>query len=220
MTTIPDQPAPHPLRGSSPWTEGDISFRKGNCNLLLIAPHGRPEDDTDTGKLTRELAELLDCYAVINEKYIKTSTANVPNAQPEAFIADLYKFADANLPAIKSLFLDHINHFKSEIIHKYKSLFILHIHGIKTKNTPKVAKLIPDYKNKEDKLQVVIGFGQWENDNSRFTADKLKTVIPLIQRLRENGLEAAIAPTGPIKVDGKKIWYCGWSVFSLDSVDM
>ena len=29
-STIPD----------SPWTEGDISFRKGNCNILLIAPHG------------------------------------------------------------------------------------------------------------------------------------------------------------------------------------
>jgi hypothetical protein len=56
------------LKEDSQWNEGGISFRKGNCNVLLIAPHGRPEDDTNTGKSTWELAELLDCYAVINEK--------------------------------------------------------------------------------------------------------------------------------------------------------
>ena len=49
----------------SPWTEGDIPTRKGNCNVLLIAPHGHPGDDKNTGKLTRKFADRLDCYAVM-----------------------------------------------------------------------------------------------------------------------------------------------------------
>ena len=211
----------NPLALSEPsqpttWTEGDIPRRQGTCNVLLIAPHGRPEDDTNTGKLARELADRLDCYAVINEKYIKTSTAGVPKADPKKSIADLYKKSDAELPEIKPLFLDHITHLKSKIIYKYKSLLILHIHGIRTTNTPKVAKLIPDYKNKENALQLVIGYGQWKNEDSRFTADTNQTVIPLIKRLRKTGLESAIAPTDPIKVKGKKIWYCGWSESRLN----
>ena len=145
----------------SQWTEGDISIRTGNCNVLLIAPHGRPEDDTNTGKLTWEIAELLDCYAVINEKYIKTSTAGVPEADPENFIADLYKQSEANLLQVKPIFLDAVVRFKYEIIYRYQSLYIIHVHGIATNNTPKVAKLISEFQKKTRKLQAVIGYGQW-----------------------------------------------------------
>jgi len=194
----------------SPWTEGDISFREGNCNVLLIAPHGRPEDDTNTGKLTRELAELLDCYAVINEKYLKTSTAGVPETDPENSIADLYKQSEAKLPQIKPLFLDVINSFKKEIINNHQSLFIIHVHGIATNNVPKVAKLISEFQKKTKKLQVIIGYGQWRNNKSKPTADLEKTVKPFINRVIEHGLETAVAPTDPIKVNGSDTWYCGW----------
>ena len=46
-----------------------IETVEGKNPILLIAPHGRKEDDTNTGKLTRLLAERMDCYAVINEHY-------------------------------------------------------------------------------------------------------------------------------------------------------
>ena len=210
MATRPDLAVEKETNRPSPLTEGDISLRTGNCNVLLIAPHGRPEDDTNTGKLTREFAELLDCYAVINEKYIKTSTAGVPEADPENFIADLYKQSEANLPELKPLFLDWINQYKKDIINKFGSLFIIHVHGIKTENVPKVAKLIPEYKKIPNKLQAVIGYGQWRNNLSKPTADLELTVEPFISRLMENGLQAAIAPVEPIKVDGRDTWYCGW----------
>jgi hypothetical protein len=193
-----------------PETIGNIYIREGKCNVLLIAPHGRPEDDTNTGKLTWELAELLDCYAVINEKYIKTSTAGVPEADPENLIADLYKQSEANLPQVRPVFLDSVNRFKHEIIHRYQSLYIIHVHGIATDNTPKVAKLISEFQKKTKKLQAVIGYGQWRNNLSKPTADLELTVKPFIDRLMENGLQAAIAPVEPIKVNGIDTWYCGW----------
>ena len=43
--------APSPQKNTDlPWTTGDIPTRKGNCNVLLIAPHGHPKND---GKHTR-----------------------------------------------------------------------------------------------------------------------------------------------------------------------
>jgi hypothetical protein len=117
---------------TSPWTEGNIPRRKGNCNVLLVASHGHPKDDTNTGKLTRELADTLGCYAVINEKYQKPSTAGVTTAEPKNFIADLYKQTDANLPELKSLFLDVIRQYKKDMLYNYNSIFIIHVHGIAT----------------------------------------------------------------------------------------
>ena len=55
----------------SPWTEGDISFRKGNCNILLIAPHGHKEDDEKTYQITRLAADQLNCYAFVTKIYQK-----------------------------------------------------------------------------------------------------------------------------------------------------
>jgi hypothetical protein len=35
------------MKEDSLWTEGDIPIRAGNCNVLLIAPHGHPDNDTN-----------------------------------------------------------------------------------------------------------------------------------------------------------------------------
>lgn len=53
----------------SPWTEGDIHTRKGDCKILLIAPHGHPKDDEKTYEIGRLAADKLDCYAIINQKF-------------------------------------------------------------------------------------------------------------------------------------------------------
>ena len=45
----------------SPWTEGDISTRKGNCNILVIAPHGHKKNDENTYEIARHIADDLDC---------------------------------------------------------------------------------------------------------------------------------------------------------------
>jgi len=60
-STIPD----------SPWIEGDISFRKGNRNIILIAPHGHKEDDEKTYQITRLAADQLNCYAFVTKIYQK-----------------------------------------------------------------------------------------------------------------------------------------------------
>ncbi len=94
----------------SPWTEGDISIRKGKCNVLLIAPHGHPKDDTNTYELTRKIADKLDCYAVVNKKYQKPKSASLQNPNVRKFAVDLNRWGQINLYSkIKKQFLDPIN---------------------------------------------------------------------------------------------------------------
>ncbi len=49
----------------------EIFQGKTNPNLLLIAPHGYPDDDENTGDLVRSVQKILDCTAIINEFYRK-----------------------------------------------------------------------------------------------------------------------------------------------------
>ena len=49
------------------WTKGDISIRKGTGNVLLIAPHGHPDNDGRTYSITRMVAESVDSYAIVNK---------------------------------------------------------------------------------------------------------------------------------------------------------
>jgi hypothetical protein len=70
---------------SDPWTKGDIPTRKGNRNILVIAPHGHRDDDTGTYQLARRLANELDCYAVVNKKYRKPHNAGLKQASIHPF---------------------------------------------------------------------------------------------------------------------------------------
>lgn len=133
-----------PSSGSvSPWTEGDIPRRKGNCNVLLVAPHGHPDDDTNTAKLARKLADLLDCYAVINEKYQKPSNAGYTKSNLRGYAIDLNNWREAKkLKKTKSEFFDIIKNFKQAILKTGNPALLVHVHGIKNKNLLLVAKKI------------------------------------------------------------------------------
>jgi hypothetical protein len=49
--------------------KSDLKILDGSNNILLIAPHGHPKNDENTGKLVRLIAEQSGCYAIINEYY-------------------------------------------------------------------------------------------------------------------------------------------------------
>ena len=62
--TMEQNPASIPVPNKntdSPWTEGDIPIRTGNCNVLLIAPHGHPKNDEKTYEISRMADDELDC---------------------------------------------------------------------------------------------------------------------------------------------------------------
>ena len=54
-----------------PNDEQKIELISGHNKVLVIAPHGVYRNDDNTGKIVRQVAKKLGCYAVINEKYRK-----------------------------------------------------------------------------------------------------------------------------------------------------
>jgi hypothetical protein len=52
----------------------DIKIIPGHTHILLIAPHGRaskPRDDINTDKIIFAAAEMLGCYAIVNDVFSK-----------------------------------------------------------------------------------------------------------------------------------------------------
>ena len=120
------------IEPDSLWTEGDISIRKGNCNVLLIAPHGHPKNDTNSAKLARKIADQLDCYAVINEKFQKPSTAGYKRSNLKGYAVDLNNWREAEkFRKTKAEFLDVIEKFKKAILQTGSPAMLVHIHGIR-----------------------------------------------------------------------------------------
>ena len=197
---------------TGPWTEGDISMREGNCKVLLIAPHGHSSDDIGTYQLARQIADELDCYAVVNKKYRKPGKLKPGEKYEEKYLIDLNI-----LPEIEKSkeamtnFIGPIEEFREQILKKYDSLFLLHIHGIGNPNRKKVAELLQEFKDNPEDLHLLIGHGQHhDKDKTLITADIEKLVKPLMTGLYKVGVRSTIAPTKAIIDEkGKERWYCG-----------
>ena len=127
-----------------PRTVGDIQIRKGNCNILVIAPHGHKKDDENTGEIAWQIADILNCYAVINEFYRKPpfkrdekaklkkdkKTGEREKANKKKKWVDLNNLDHINGQLDKEEFLGPIKKFKNEIVSRFKTAQIFIIHGI------------------------------------------------------------------------------------------
>ena len=129
--------------------DNNIELIEGNNNILLIAPHGHPKNDTYTGVLTRELYQRLGCYAVINEYYCKPYKGHPTNKN--AGIANLNYTHLIEKAGMEKDFLLPILDFKQEIIAKeYGSPVVVLIHGMDDDNMKNFYG---------DDTQVVMGIG-------------------------------------------------------------
>lgn len=155
----------------------------GNKPILLIAPHGLKDDDTNTEKLTRLMAERLNCYAVINEYYLrprvkdpktgKMKPGGPPDPKNEQFDVNNLIHIDKRL---KKEFIQPILNFKNKITATEEATVVL-IHGMDDKNAK-------DANGKD--LDIFIGIGLDDPKNiplkNRLTipeaqADQLKTIL-------------------------------------------
>ncbi len=101
------------------WTEGDIPTRQGNRNILILAPHGHPSDDTGTYQLARRMADELDCYAVVNEKYRRPENVKPGKSYPPDYIVDLNLWGKIKKSTgAMTDFIGPIKEFKQQILKK------------------------------------------------------------------------------------------------------
>ena len=113
-----------------------VELITGNNNILLIAPHGHPKNDMNTGELTRIMAKRLQCHAVINEFYRRPyqnkKTKAFYDTDREAGIVDLNNIAGIRAAGMEEEFLQPILNLTKKISEDdgMDGVIILHIHGI------------------------------------------------------------------------------------------
>jgi hypothetical protein len=160
---------------------------EGRCAILLIAPHGFPRDDDNTGTLTRKVAQRLGCYAIINEVYRKPEKRKDPSSGCMREVPDrvqrrinLNRFSQVEEYA-KEEFLVPILKYTERIRRNHVTAFVLWIHGIKDQN---ISGNVVD--GNAGEIHVVLGIGQGGNDG--FTADQ-SSAAKLIICLRDNAIK-------------------------------
>ena len=183
--------------------KNNIKFIPGETNILLIAPHGHPKDDIDTGKLTRLFAEDNGCYAIVNEVYGRK--ADAPH--------------NINLNSLSDVKEHLLNEFLTPLLEYKKKVsehgnpLIFWIHGAKKSN---IMRDIPKGEgvNPGD-IHVLVGYGQ-DSQEQRHTA-KIETVEKFINALNQAGLNAEPAndtirqKIKEEKAEEGQISYCGWA---------
>ena len=186
-------------------TKGEIKKARRINNILVIAPHGVPQDDKNTDLITRQLAENLECCSVVNDVYRKPkkrkdkTTRQIEYEQPDKD----KKIVNANRrnqveQHLDQEFLQPILAHTQTIIDGYGKALVVWIHGIADGNIKAEAK---DMRANED-IHLLIGIGQGVPD--RFTAynETADELIELLKRNQKKPITACRAKKGSD--------YCGW----------
>lgn len=118
-----------------------VSVINGNVPILLVAPHG--SDDINTDLLTEKTANMLDCYAVINRGFDRSDIVDVNNDK-----ADCNRIDHITKDVVRDEFLNPILKIKNRLVPsvfsnyssmglglapkfgKQDTLLIFYIHGV------------------------------------------------------------------------------------------
>jgi hypothetical protein len=120
-----------------------VSIREGERPIMLIAPHGA--DDTNTDLLAEYMAEDLDAYAVINRGWERASRVNYFKDK-----ANCNDITHIHEDVVNDEFLQPILRFVSKLEREYDSMLVLILHGM--------SNFIVN-KNKGEPVDVVVGYG-------------------------------------------------------------
>lgn len=132
-----------------------VTVINGKRPILLFAPHGFNGDDENTGLITKHIADILNCYAVINNGWERSE--NVDSAKDKA---DCNNVEHCHQDVVKDEILDPLLRCYHKIKRVHPTAFIFNIHGMSNKHR-KIAE--------NDKLDIVVGYGAG-NPNS-YTCD-------------------------------------------------
>ena len=194
----------------------DFIFYPGKNNILLIAPHGRPEDDINTGELTKKLAERLDCYAAINEKFRKPDKESEEVTNADLHIADLNNKKSITEAGLMADWFEEIEISKKAILDDIQeegivgTCYIFLIHGAKDENVEAVSH----------GADVLLGIGRSKDesgvkkDRPTTTEDNLKNFIEALKN--EGSIEAVEAKAAQKDTDDKENWYAGHDKYNLN----
>ncbi len=187
----------------------------GSGNIILAAPHSGPGDDENTGRLTRLLAERLNCHAIINRLYRKTNWIEINGRQLKESIdlycneVDLNSVVQIEQAGLKKKWLAPLETLRDDILKENGCCLIFIL--LEARDT--------DIKKVSESADILLGSGRVQPDSAeaaRATADDA-VVDQLTRLLREKGsLTAVEARFGNTDHDALETRYAGYSKDDLN----
>lgn len=198
--------------GTTTRTREPINKLEGTNRVLVIAPHGVKQDDTNTNKLALKLQKKLGCYAVINQGYRRPEQGK--DAVPNKNIANLNSLEQVR-EHLNVEFLKPIVDYKNDIISKeYGSPVVVLIHGMANKNMDTYYG--PD-------IQAVVGAGVGINliDRHSMSMESVEQFVKLLGEDKDFPLKVVQSDKtlpGTDDDDDIKKKYGGWSKDNLNQL--
>lgn len=113
--------------------------------VVIVTPHGHPNDDARTCHIACEMADSLECYLVSNGGYERASQVDLNKMR--ANFNDIDHCLDA---ALKGSFYDKIIQYKDECIQTFGNAWIILIHGMADTVRQRA---------KDPNLDIIVGYG-------------------------------------------------------------
>ena len=187
--------------------DNKIQLVDGTVNILLIAPHGHPKNDTNTGELARKIANRINCFAVINEYYRrpykdeKTKTTYKTNKKEG--IVNLNSMKGIESAGMKDEYLVPIITIKNKILaNGATKVFVIHIHG---KEDDKDENKVVNNK----KPFMLIGCGKGKPNRISADANIVENFSILVTGNKKHPIDSRIEKGGG---------YSGWSRDNLNQL--
>lgn len=115
-----------------------MKFIKGDSPILIVCPHGNPNDDFNTDIISEIVADKVDAYAVINKTWRRGDKVDIANK-----VANFNRIDHAE----DSKFLEKIKDYRDNILDVYRQAHVFFIHGM------------VDFADKGKAVDCVLGFG-------------------------------------------------------------
>jgi hypothetical protein len=118
-----------------------VEIRDGKFPVIVIAPHG--PDDTNTAIIARTIAKTINCYAIINNGWLRADKYNYDKEH-----ANCNNMKHCHEDVVADEFLTPILRFKNRIKKSHPCAHIFTIHGIGS-----------DARKADANLAMVVGWG-------------------------------------------------------------
>ena len=139
-----------------------VYTRHGKKNVILVCPHG--PDDNNTGEIARQAAQILDCWAVVNQGFERSKTVDSNNDQ-----ANCNRIDHILQPVVFEEFLKPILDFRHRIKNKIiiankngdwfnhqARILVFHIHGVGN----------DIHKKANEPVELIVGYGLGKKKDS------------------------------------------------------
>lgn len=168
-----------------------VNVVRGKNPILIVVPHGAPNNDTNTDVVGSAIAKAVNCHAVINQGFERADDVDVDND-----LADCNRISHVKQPVVYDEFLHPILKICGlQVLGHKNPITIFHIHGVGDRI----------HQEAGEPVGLILGWGLGSNKNSYSCSKWRKNLFVHIWRTNfaSNGVGEIFEGKGGGKYAGK-----------------